>query len=83
MDLSANIKQAIKAHGYNNSEVAHKLGMQQPNFSRLINSPNIRISDLEKIAEAIGCHIGEMVDPSAYQDADVQRFCPYCGKKIR
>ena len=54
MDLSANIKQAIKAHGYNNSEVAHKLGMQQPNFSRLINSPNIRVSDLERLQKPSG-----------------------------
>ena len=59
MDITDNIKQAIKLHGFTSTEVANKLGIVQPQFSRLINNPNIRVADLEKIANAIDCSVVE------------------------
>lgn len=82
MDITNNIKLAIKAHGFTSTEVANKLGILQPQFSRLINNPNIKVADLEKIADAIGCSVVDLVDPSLNNE-EVQRFCPFCGKKIR
>jgi len=82
MDITENIKQAIKLHGFTGVEVAEKLGVAQSQFSRLINNPNIKFSDLEKIASVIDCSVVDLVDPSVKND-DVPRFCPFCGKKIR
>jgi DNA-binding Xre family transcriptional regulator len=82
MDITDNIKQAIKLHGFTSTEVANKLGIVQPQFSRLINNPNIRISDLEKIANAIDCSVVDLIDPSVNSD-NLQKYCPFCGKKIR
>lgn len=83
MEITDNIKQAIKQHGLTGTEVANRIGILQPQFSRLINNPNIKVSDLEKIAMAIDCSVSELIDPSIFNDADLQRFCPYCGKKLR
>ena len=62
--------------------MANKLGIVQPQFSRLINNRNIKLADLEKIANAIDCSVVELIDPSLNSE-DMQKYCPFCGKKIR
>ena len=51
-------------------------------ISLLQNNPNIKLSDLEKIANAIDCSVVNLIDPSV-NDEDLQKYCPFCGKKIR
>ena len=63
MNIAENIKRAYKLHGLTGTEVARKLGMVQPQFSRLINNPKIKVEDLEKIADAIGCSVVDLIDP--------------------
>ena len=50
MDITENIKQAIKLHGFTGVEVAEKLGVAQSQFSRLINNPNIKYSELRGLS---------------------------------
>ena len=82
MNIAENIKRAYKLHGLTGTEVARKLGIVQPQFSRLINNPKIKVEDLEKIADAIGCSVVDLIDPSVSND-NMQKYCPYCGKKLK
>ena len=34
------------------------------------------------IADAIGCSVVDLIDPSVSDD-NMQKYCPYCGKKLK
>lgn len=59
MNLANNIKRVAKDHGMTITQVAESLGVLQPQLSRTINNPRISLEDLNKLAEVIGCQIGD------------------------
>lgn len=68
-----NIKKLIKAKGLTSKEVADRMGITTVGLSQHINgNPSVQV--LERIAEAIGCEVGDFFEKSA--------TCPHCGKKI-
>lgn len=72
-----NIKKVIKAKGLTSKEVADRMGITTVGLSQHINgNPSVQV--LERIAEAIGCEVGDFFEKSASDSLS----CPHCGKKI-
>lgn len=59
MNLANNIKRVAKDHGMTITQVAESLGVLQPQLSRTINNPRISLEDLNKLADVMGCQIGD------------------------
>lgn len=71
------IKKAIKSKGLTAKEVADRMGITSVGLSQHINgNPSVQV--LERIAEAIGCEVGDFFEKSS----DAPLKCPHCGKKI-
>lgn len=72
-----NIKKLIKAKGLTSKEVADRMGITTVGLSQHINgNPSVQV--LERIAEAIGCEVGDFFEKSVNDSLS----CPHCGKKI-
>lgn len=74
-----NIKETLRKHGYTITSCAEKMGISQPSLTQIING-NMKISSLQRIADAIGCPVGDFF-LDEQEDRLVTR-CPHCGKKI-
>lgn len=71
------IKKVIKSKGLTVKEVATRMGIAKENLSVHINgNPSVQV--LERIADAVGCEVGDFFEKSANDSLS----CPHCGKKI-
>lgn len=71
------IKKVIKSKGLTVKEVAARMGIAKENLSVHINgNPSVQV--LERIADAVGCEVGDFFEKSANDSLS----CPHCGKKI-
>ena len=83
------IKSIIKRHGFKQVELAHKFKVTEGSLSQVINNPNISLTMLRKIADAIGANISEFFEDELSQseqqatDNGDALICPYCGKEIK
>jgi transcriptional regulator with XRE-family HTH domain len=76
-----NIKKKIQQNGMTLAMVAEKIGIKAPTLSTIINSNNPKFESLQKIADAIGISVSELVsDSEENKSATIQ--CPHCGKPI-
>ena len=70
----------IKENGYTITSLAEKLGIARESLSRMIVSPSY--PTLEKIAEALGVEIWELlISPKEFPTQGLK--CPHCGKPIK
>ena len=86
MNLANSIKSVAKKHGTTITQLANELGVLQPQISRTINNPRISLEDLSKIADVIGCKVGDffMYEVENGTTAQASSFvCPHCGKEIK
>lgn len=72
------IKEIIKSRGLLAKDVAAKMGITPISLSYHING-NPSVSVLRRIAEAIGCEVGEFFDAPAKGTIT----CPACGTEIK
>lgn len=83
------IKSIIKRHGFKQVELAHKFKVTEGSLSQVINNPNISLTMLRKIADAIGANISEFFEDELSQSEQLNTdngdalICPYCGKEIK
>lgn len=70
-----NIKSIIQERGFTLSEVAARMGISQPALSKMLINGNITLSNINKIASAIGLTRAELL-------AEDNMICPHCGKPI-
>lgn len=71
------IKKVIKSKGLTVKEVAARMGIAKENLSVHINgNPSVQV--LERIADAVGCEVGDFFEKSS----NAPLTCPHCGKKI-
>ena len=83
------VKRIIKEHGYNISDVASKMGVTRVTLSQTL-SRNPTIGTLQRIADVVGCKVGDFFQdevsiPSPSQEETPQSaplLCPHCGKPI-
>lgn len=58
MSINKKILNYIKENGIIQSDLCKKLGYTQANLSRILNSDDIKVSQLEKICEALNINVG-------------------------
>lgn len=74
LDFRECVKTALKARGMTQKELAERLGIlpQQLNIT-LHGNPSL--STMHKVADAIGCSVGELIEPPHLR-------CPKCGARF-
>lgn len=85
--LNMRVKEVLSKYNVTQIELAERLGINRVSVSRLLSDKNdMRISTLQKIANAIGCNVCELlseVPQQARKDEDETVItCPYCGERI-
>ena len=78
-------KEVLEKYGVTQIELAERLGINRVSVSRLLSEKNdMRKSTLIKIANAIGCHVGELFDNEIRCDEMSSNvvICPNCGAKL-
>ena len=92
------IKETAKRYGISMTELAKRLNISITALSTIANNQSGKtyVSTLEKIANAIGCNISELLNeqPQTHISASdsvinintsnyiSNTICPYCGRKI-
>lgn len=63
-------KDVLNKYGVTQQDLADRMGMNRVSVSRLLSGKNdLRISTIEKIANAIGCPVAELFDKQNKEDA--------------
>ena len=76
------IKDILKQRGLTQNELADRLGINRVSLSRILSNKNdMRVSTIQKIADAIGCDITEFFAPAETAD-NTTITCPHCGAKL-
>lgn len=76
-----NVKAVIKERGWTQERVASKMGITRITLAQNL-ARNPTINTLQKIANVIGCNVGEFFKDELPQNAPNTIICPHCGKKI-
>ena len=71
------IKELLKKRGITQAELANRLGINRIALNRTLSNPNIKLSTIEKIANAVGCNVSDF-----FCENNGNLICPYCGKKL-
>ena len=75
-----NIKGVIKERGYTIEQVAEKIGVTRVTLTQNL-SRNPTINTLQRVADAIGCKVGEFfIDELSEPDNAI--ICPKCGARF-
>lgn len=75
------IKDVLKKYGITQIALAERLGINRVSLNATLNNPNIKLSTLDKIADAIGCDVTEFFSPSDTAEHSTIT-CPHCGAKL-
>ena len=75
------IKDVLKKYGITQIALAERLGINRVSLNATLNNPNIKLSTLDKIADAIGCDVTEFFSPADTADHNTIT-CPHCGEKL-
>lgn len=75
------IKDVLKKYGITQIALAERLGINRVSLNATLNNPNIKLSTLDKIADAIGCDVTEFFSPAETADHNTIT-CPHCGAKL-
>lgn len=77
------IKEVLKEYNITQIELAERLGINRVSVSRLLSDSNdMRLSTLQKIADAIGCEVCELISEGRKDVPSPTIVCPHCGKSI-
>ena len=75
------VKSIIKQKGYTIEQVAEKIGVTRVTLSQNL-SRNPTVATLQRVADAIGCKVGDFfLDESSSEDPNTI-ICPKCGAKF-
>lgn len=75
--IMIHIKEILKERGITQAELAQRLGVHRVALNSTLNNPNIKLSTIEKIADAIGCDVSEF-----FAKKGTELVCPHCGQPI-
>ena len=75
------IKDVLKKYGITQIALAERLGINRVSLNATLNNPNIKLSTLDKIADAIGCDVTEFFSPADTAEHSTIT-CPHCGAKL-
>lgn len=75
------VKSVIKEKGFTIEQVANSMGITRVTLSQTL-SRNPTVATLQKIADVIGCNVGDFFKDESQQNLNVI-YCPHCGKEIK
>lgn len=75
------VKSIIKQKGYTIEQVAEKMGVTRVTLTQNL-SRNPTMNTLQRVADAIGCKVGEFFLDELEVESDNTITCPTCGTKI-
>ena len=76
-----NVKNVIKQRGYTIEQIAEKMGVTRVTLTQNL-SRNPTINTLQRIADAVGCKVGDFfLDEMDNQDKNAIT-CPKCGARF-
>lgn len=84
--IQLRIKEVTQEHGMTLTDVCERCGYKSlPSFYRQINNPErLNMKTLVKIADAIGCEVGDFFTVSYHPvSTESPLVCPYCGKELK
>lgn len=74
------IKEVMKMRGITQEDLAQKMGINRVSVSRLLSNNNdMRLSTLQKFADAIGCNIEDFFTESPADTSGFASFIRYKG----
>ncbi len=78
------IKERAKEKGISLTDIFNELGLKSyPSFLRTIdNGDNLKLKQLQIIANKIGCTIDDLCKPEMSSDVPTLQ-CPHCGKSFQ
>ena len=68
------LKELLRGRGMTQAQLARKMGIAPTTLSRTLSNDNLSMATLRRIAQALGCTVGELFT-SAIR-------CPHCGREI-
>lgn len=84
--IQLRIKEVAQEHGMTLTDVCDRCGYKSlPSFYRQINNPeSLNMKTLLKIADAIGCEVGEFFNANNQPaSSESPLVCPHCGKPLK
>ena len=75
------VKSIIKQKGYTIEQVAEKMGVTRVTLTQNL-SRNPTINTLQRVADAIGCKVGDFFLDDIQTEKSNTIPCPHCGKPI-
>ena len=76
------VKAVIKEKGWTIERVASKMGINRVTLSQTLgNNPTVKT--LQRIADIIGCKVGDFFRDETTQAGSEQIVCPHCGGVIK
>ena len=66
-----NIKYLCKQRGINLTDVSAQLGITRASLYITLKNPNIKLSTLERVANAIGCNVIDLLQPADKPITDI------------
>ena len=75
------IEKRIAESGKTKREVTELAGINSGNLNKMLASPSW--PTLERIAQALGITVSELVADNPVSHIEPQMHCPYCGKELR
>lgn len=80
--ISMNVKIVIKEKGWTIERVADKMGITRVTLSQNL-SRNPTVSTLQRVADVIGCKVGDFFRDEITQNNSASDFtCPKCGCRL-
>lgn len=77
------VKTVIKQKGFTMETVAKKMGITRVTLAQNL-SRNPTVGTLQKIADVIGCKVGDFfIDDMDIKEDENTIICPHCRKKIK
>ena len=69
------MKELLRGRGMTQAQLARKMGIAPTTLSRTLSNDNLSMATLRRIAQALGCTVGELFGATTMR-------CPYCGGVI-
>lgn len=80
MDIKTIIETKIKDANLTKKEVAERMGIIPNNINAMLANPSW--PTLERIAQALGITVSELVSDAPGHIIEPQQKCPYCGHDL-
>ncbi len=80
--INMDIQSIIKEKGFTQNQVAEALGVSKSSLSQSVHNDNTSVKMMKRIAEVIGCKVGDFFRDELDASPADGFVCPHCGKPL-